>query len=612
MRETSGTTRPRTDGNSSNSNRNMNSSANSQRGGSPQRSRNPQNGGRKPQNGKSGKNMTVILASVLFCIVSGGGTYLYSQMNGVSAIIEQGGIYPNISIDGIDMEGYSVEDAVNILKTQHGKVVDGQSLNYTYSGENYPISLEEIDWKFHIEDAVQQAYDIGRTGSKKEITKIIRELEEVPLDITILVEYSEEKLEAFLLNTESSFATEPINSKMEMVDGSFVITPDVTGAKLDLQATLHNTLQSLETGFNSDIPLVVIEEPAKYTATSFDFQKDLIGAFTTSYSTSQTNRQNLETGAAYLDGTIIMPGETFSAGEGMGEQTAERGYVSAGVFVGGKLVNGMGGGICQVSTTVYNAALMAELEIVERWPHSMPVGYVPLGRDAAIADGYKDLVIKNNTDSPIYLEAYARGGVLAANFYGKEIHEEGRTVAFDTVLVSTTAKPDAIITKDATKYEDQRVVTYEGTGSKTVTVYKTITQNGQQVSREAFVNSTYRSMADEVTVGTKKRETVAEVEEPEEEVKEEVVEPTVTPTPNADETTPSVPETTTPTAPTQPAPEPEPEVQIAPSDDVVTEPEVTTPSVPNDAVTEPEPTPQVETNTQEPGLEMPYVDTGIQ
>lgn len=591
-------TRPRTSNNNSQRVGNApRSASNIQRGGNPNlknsnvKKNNLNKNLNKNRNKKNnnGKNVTIILASVLFCIVSGGGTYLYSQMNGVSEIIEKGGIYPNIFVDGIDMEGLSVDEAVALLKNQHNKTIEGQALNYTYKGDAYPITFDEVDWKYFLEDAVQEAYDIGRTGSKKEITKIIRELEEAPMEISILIDYNEEKLENFLLSIEQNFATDPVNSKMEKSGLDFVITPDVTGVKMDLQATLHNTLESLENNMGTDIPIVVIEEPAKYTASDFNFEKDLIGSFTTSYSTSQTNRQNLETGSAYLDGTIIMPGETFSAAEGMGEQTAERGYVSAGVFVGGKLVNGMGGGICQVSTTVYNAALMAELEIVERWPHSMPVGYVPLGRDAAIADGYKDLVIKNDTDSPIYLEAYARDGVLAANFYGKEIHEEGRTVSFDTVLVSTTAKPAEVVTKDANMYVDQRVVTYEGTGSKTVTVYKTITQNGQQVSREAFVNSTYRSMADEVTVGTKVREQVA-VEEKEEEVSETVVETT----PSTTTTTPSTTTTTTPSTDSSSSSSSNSSSNnssdnsySSPSDSVVTEPE-STPSTP-----EPEPTPPI-------------------
>lgn len=108
--------------------------------------------------------------------------------------------------------------------------------------------------------------------------------------------------------------------------------------------------------------------------------------------------------------TVIAPGEVFSANAHLGSQTAAGGYKEAGVYVNGKVEKGMAGGVCQVTSTLYNAVILAELEVVERSPHSMTVGYVPLGRDAAVAGTYKDLKFKNNTEYPIMIEAYASGG----------------------------------------------------------------------------------------------------------------------------------------------------------------------------------------------------------
>lgn len=565
---------------------------------------------------------TVALAGVLICVISGGGTFLYSQMNGVSSIIEEGGIYPNITIDGVNVTALSIEEAVTLLEDQYGKTIEGKILNYTYEDQVFPVTLDEIGWKYHVEEAVQKAYDIARTGTKKEITQIIKGLEDEPVDIVVLVDYDVEKLEAHLADIESQFSDAAVDAKMEKVGNDFVVTPDVSGLRIDTTATLHNTMEYLELGLGDDIPLVVTEQRANIVAEDFNFEKELIGAFTTSYSMSQSNRTNLEVGSKYLDGTIIMPNETFSAAEGMGKQTAERGYVSAGVFVGGKLTNGMGGGICQVSTTMYNAAIMAELEIVERSAHSMPVGYIPLGRDAAIADGYKDLVIKNDTEHPIYLEAYARDGVLAVNFYGVEIHEAGRTVSFETVLVSTGAKPAEIVTLDPNKYEDERVVTYAGVGTRNVTVNKIVKQDGKEISNEVFAKSTYRSMADEVTVGTKVRE--ATTPEPSTDTTtnentnanentntdvsvEGTTSDTTTVEPTPDVAPESVPEVTPEVAP-EPAPEAVPEVAPEPVPEVTPEP---VPEVVPEVV--PEPTPEPAPAVQpEPLLEdIPAISTGV-
>lgn len=176
----------------------------------------------------------------------------------------------------------------------------------------------------------------------------------------------------------------------------------------------------------------------------------------------------------------------------------------AGVYNNGKVEQGMAGGVCQVTTTLYNAALMAELEIVERHPHSMTVGYVPLGRDAAVAGNYKDLKFRNNTEYPIMIEAYASGGKLVMNIFGHEVHNAGRKVSFDTVYEATIPKPAEKVTEDPERLEGEREVTSKGRTGCKVSVYKTVTDGGK-TSRNWFSSSSYRAVADEVTVGTKKK-----------------------------------------------------------------------------------------------------------
>ena len=134
--------------------------------------------------------------------------------------------------------------------------------------------------------------------------------------------------------------------------------------------------------------------------------------------------------------------------EALGPQTAENGYKSAGVIENGKIVSALGGGVCQVTTTMYNAAIFAELKIVERHNHSLMVGYVPLGRDAAVAGTYKNLRFQNDTEFPVYIEAYIEDYNVVCNIYGHEIHDEGHRVDFEKVWVSTIGKPAAKITNE--------------------------------------------------------------------------------------------------------------------------------------------------------------------
>ena len=147
--------------------------------------------------------------------------------------------------------------------------------------------------------------------------------------------------------------------------------------------------------------------------------KDLLGSYTTNYSTSSAGRcANISVAAGKINGTVLYPGEEFSVGQTIGPLTAAGGYELAGAYENGQTVQSYGGGVCQVSTTLYNAVLKAELEVTQRSNHSMIVTYVKPSMDAAIAGDYKDLVFENDTDAPIYVQGiYNSGGSITFNIY---------------------------------------------------------------------------------------------------------------------------------------------------------------------------------------------------
>ena len=132
-----------------------------------------------------------------------------------------------------------------------------------------------------------------------------------------------------------------------------------------------------------------------------------------------------------------MPGQELSAGNTMRPFTEEEGYVEAGAYENGEVVKDIAGGICQVSSTLYNAVINAELEVTSRQPHSMIVNYVKPSKDAAIAGDYKDLKFKNNTKYPIYIEGYVAGEEVHFNIYGKDTRAEGRKVEYISETLST-------------------------------------------------------------------------------------------------------------------------------------------------------------------------------
>lgn len=193
----------------------------------------------------------------------------------------------------------------------------------------------------------------------------------------------------------------------------------------------------------------------------------VIGGFETGYPGAGAGRkQNIAAGAGRLHGQVILPGETFSVAAALQPFTEANGYAAGGTYINGQLAESIGGGVCQLSSTLYNALLQTKLEITERYPHSMPVGYVPLGQDAAIAGDYKDLKFRNNTKTPVLLLCEATGEEVRIKLYGSD----------ETVREGVSL---------------EHVVTEETEENITVEVYREEKDSGGKVRRERVSKDRY-------------------------------------------------------------------------------------------------------------------------
>jgi vancomycin resistance protein YoaR len=211
--------------------------------------------------------------------------------------------------------------------------------------------------------------------------------------------------------------------------------------------------------------------------------------------------QNVENATAFLNGSLILPGEEFDVNAAMEPFTEDNGYTYAAEYASGKVVQGIGGGICQVSTTLYNALLYAELEIVERYPHSMTVGYVDLSRDAAISGTTKNLVFKNNYDTPIYIAGGCSGGQLTFTIFGKETRPSNRTIEFESRTISTIQPGEAVVTEDASLAPGTSTVTQSAHTGYTAELWKNIYVDGVLQETVQVNSSTYSASPQYISVG---------------------------------------------------------------------------------------------------------------
>ena len=244
------------------------------------------------------------------------------------------------------------------------------------------------------------------------------------------------------------------------------------------------------------------EEKPTVVRADLESIQDELGSFSTDAGGGE-RWQNLKTGVEKLNGTVLMPGEELSVHDVTAPYDEEHGYVPAGSYENGQVVETYGGGICQVSSTLYNAVIYAELEIVKRYPHSMLVAYVQPSRDAAIAGDTKDFVFKNNYDTPIYIF----GEIDSSNqlrfvIYGKDTREEGRSVEYEPEVISTEEPKTTYKTNSEASLGSMQTVGSAHTG-KVVKLWKIVKMNGEEVSREEFNNSTYQKADKVIEVGTK-------------------------------------------------------------------------------------------------------------
>lgn len=280
-------------------------------------------------------------------------------------------------------------------------------------------------------------------------------------------------------------------------NGMVQTTPETSVMRLDAAALPEAVIAALEGDRTVNLPLK--EGPKRVTDEALAEMTDLVAEYTTTFPASNRPRcANIRLASAKLNGVILMPGETLSFNGTVGQRTLSRGFQVAGVYKQGKHDVGVGGGICQVSTTLYNASLFANLKIRQRSNHSLPVAYVPLGRDATVDYGSLDLVIENNSKGPIGVVNTYQPGRLTFRVLGKKdpslkvkVVQEGESSwdRGEKVVVDRNLRPGT------------RRVIERGSRGHAIRTYRMVYRNGQLIERQPLGRSHYGGGPRIVAVG---------------------------------------------------------------------------------------------------------------
>lgn len=475
-------------------------------------------------------------------------------------------IISGVSVNGVDISNLTKEEALQKLNLQLSPNLE-KELTLTHNDYSTTLNLADIQSSFNFENAINNAYNIGRSESnifannKKIINTFFTKNNIIPT-----ISYNEEALSSEIDKINNELPDKVVNSSYKIENNNLIVSNSSNGNRISNNAFLNSITNCIINNSNSiELPVEQFEADtvdieaiyneihkdaidAYYSTNPYEIHKeengldfaislddakklvaqnqesftiplkvlkpkvtvkslgqeafpDLLATYSTTYSTGNANRAtNIALAVKSVNGYVLMPGETFSYNSTVGERTASRGYKEAGVYLNGEVTTGLGGGICQVSSTLYNAILLANLEIVERSNHTFKPTYVPAGQDATVSWGAPDFKFKNNRNYPIRISASTSNGTILFNVYGlksdddyqvKILSYEVGSIPFSTQYQETSSLPSGT----------QKVSQAGSNGCKTQT-YKVLYKNGAEVSKTLLNSDTYKPHNQVVLVGT--------------------------------------------------------------------------------------------------------------
>ncbi len=383
------------------------------------------------------------------------------------------------------------------IKYENEKEIDNQFLKYTYTEfkkvNDSVLNIEVIglDKEVKLEQKMSGFNPTVHTNKVDNVNNFY-------------IEYNKEKIldvSTKISQKYSILPIEPIINIDKINKGTIEFTESKTGKEINIEELNEKIYYALKNN-EKYVKIEVRESYPKYKISDLREISEILGIFTTSVGNSSQNRiQNLNVASNSISNIIIKPNEIFSMSDVLGDLTYESGYVDAPVYINGVLTNDIAGGVCQVTSTLYNAVLLSELEVVERRNHSSQVNYVAAGLDATIAKGVIDFKFKNNKDYPIVILSSVTDGKVQVMICGKETRPTNRVIKFYSEKVKDVVSNEYDIVLDTNKAANSKEVILQPKNGSIYRVYKKTFVDGVELSKELINESYYKERAGKIVVG---------------------------------------------------------------------------------------------------------------
>lgn len=466
-------------------------------------------------------SLCAVIAVVLLVV----GVQAGSRLMNIKQTLDRGDgvFYPNIFVNDIPLEGKTLDEAAEVVTQQVQSLISSFRITLrTEDGRSWDITGDSLNMKYDIADQLDQLWAIGHTGSSSTRYEQVKALEAEPAMRYTTLTYDLSQVNQ-ILNQIKAEVDQPAVSATRVQDDSkwppFSYTDDIPGQTLDttgLNERICAMVDTLESGV-----VVLSPTPVQATITRAQLEAQIVKL--SSYETTvgksgeyaEARAENVRLGTEKFNHLVIRAGESVSFNKVAGKRTVANGYQQALEIAYGNYVLGTGGGICQVSSTLYNAVVNAGLTVNKRTPHAIPSSYVEKGLDATVSDDRYDFVFSNNTNSDIYIETefVKVKGYYHSRFtiYGRP-DPNGYTYKLVSQVVETIPLPEPTYEKDTTGehvfYDDETAVKSSGREGYIVDVYLvTMDSKGLEISREKKYTDTYKASAPVYWIGVNPHET---------------------------------------------------------------------------------------------------------
>jgi len=439
----------------------------------------------------------------------------YESYAAIRQAVSSETFYPGVTIDGTDLGGMSMADAQALVSGRQAQTSSAFSLVVAAGEKRWRITSQEVPVTFDAQTVLERAYAVGRTGTLEERYAQIQHAAQNGVHFRSGFTYDRSAVSGLVKIIADSLDMEMQNATLDAFDvnnRTFTFTEAKKGYRVDRQQLEADILAALDEGAYDRviIPQGETIEPTLYRA-QLEGLFGRVSSFSTKTTKDKDRNTNIALSASALNGRVVLPGETLSFNECTGQRTGAKGYREAGAIAGGVLVDDTGGGVCQTSSTLFNAVVRADLKIVKRSAHSWPSSYVEKGEDATVNYPSLDFVFKNEGEFPVFVVAWYENQTVTVEIYGQML-QNGMTIDLESDVTKTIKPSDDILYT----FDDSLPVGTRQFGREKRTGYEVDTfkvykdSAGNEIERKKLWTTTYRASQKEVLYNDGSGETAQE------------------------------------------------------------------------------------------------------